>query len=238
MVFNAKIKPIKAKWLFFSIILLFGLSACSLNNKQSGEDSNDNWENEVLLAEECGFDGLKCCDNEEEQCKFGQSCCVNPVNPEDNYCADVCEFGLENTFCRNEEPLCDSGLTCKNSRCLPCGYDGDYCCGGDACNNELICFNEYCTRCGQKDGPCCESSPLCVNEDDRGRIRTECQNGICRACGYGGTPGCENEPFCNPENLLNNDYCLQCGKQNQPCCEDKICTDTKLECRSGFCLKK
>ena len=224
--------------LIFGIVFLFLFSACGVKN-QSIQNSDD-WKDEVLYADECGFDGLRCCDDSEQPCKFGQNCCVNPGNKKENYCAESCDFGKENTFCRNENPVCDIDLTCENSRCLPCGGEDQFCCQTqDFCKNSLICFNNKCVSCGQAGYPCCDSGLACLKQDNRGNTRTECGNGICRACGYGGTEACESEPFCNSGTLNSNGVCYQCGGLNQPCCDEKSCnTEEALVCELGFCGKK
>ena len=53
---------------------------------------------DVMVAKDCGMDGLKCCAT-DPQCSYGQQCCVNPRNSQDNYCADKCGEGEENQFC-------------------------------------------------------------------------------------------------------------------------------------------
>ena len=224
--------------LVFGIAFIFLLASCDVK-KQNIQNNND-WENEVLYADECGFDGLRCCDNEEQLCKFGQNCCVNPKNEKENYCAENCDFGKENTFCRNENPACDIGLVCENSRCLLCGGEDQFCCGdGDACKNSLICFNNKCVNCGQAGYPCCDSELPCLKQDNRGNIRTECRNEICQPCGYGGANTCADEPFCNSDTLNNNGLSYKCGGLNQPCCDEKSCNlEEKLVCELGFCVKK
>ncbi len=224
--------------LIFGVVCLFLFSACDTKNQSS--QNNNGWEDEVLYADECGFDGLRCCDDAEQKCKFGQNCCVNPKNENENYCAESCDFGKENTFCRNEDFTCDSGLTCKNSRCLPCGGEDQFCCQkGDSCKSSLICFNDKCASCGQSGYPCCDSELLCLKQDNRGNIRTECHNEICQPCGYGGAKTCVNEPFCNPDTLNNNGLCYKCGGLNQPCCAEKSCNlEESLVCELGFCVKK
>ena len=222
----------------FGVFCLFLFSSCTIR-KQSAQNDN-NWKNEVLYADECGFDGLRCCDDMEQLCKFGQSCCVNPKNEKENYCAESCDFGKENAFCRNENPVCGIGLTCKNSRCLPCGREDQFCCQApNFCKNSLVCFNNKCVNCGQAGYPCCDTELSCLKQDNHGNVRTECRDKICRPCGYDGVNACASEPFCNSGTLNNNGVCSQCGGLNQPCCDEKSCNlEENLVCELGFCGKK
>lgn len=224
----------------FCLIILFLFSGCNISQKNKVK--NNNWQNEVLLADECGYDGLKCCtDNPEQLCKYGQNCCFNPQDENDNYCATDCELGKEKSFCRLSAPSCDAGLVCQGDRCLACGKENQFCCeGSEACAANLFCHNSKCLTCGQGGHPCCPLAPACPSFAD---TRAECYNGTCRACGFSGGPACQDEPFCAAGNLNNNNICYLCGGLNQPCCKDteagNVCAGGQgLACVSGFCAKK
>jgi hypothetical protein len=62
----------KHKIVFLLFIIVF-VSGCSF--KQAVPDS---WKDEILMAQECGMDGLMCCPDTEPSCQYGQECCVNP----------------------------------------------------------------------------------------------------------------------------------------------------------------
>lgn len=231
----------KKTWRIFFLFLILIFSGCSISQKNSVNDFA--WQNEVLLADECGYDGLKCCENAEQPCKYGQSCCVNPKNEENNYCSDTCELGKEKSFCRTVEPDCDFGLVCQSDRCLTCGNENQFCCQGEnECADNLFCFNEKCVTCGQVGQPCCPGVVPCFTPE-RVDTRSECGDGVCRECGFSSGPTCFSEPFCMLGNLSNNNTCYRCGGLNQPCCktgdEAGTCDQKEnLECLSGFCNKK
>ena len=220
--------------LFFCLII--GLSACS---KQEENKAQDNWENEVLWAEECGQDGLACCADQEPACKYGQTCCVSPSNPNETYCAESCRFGELDEFCREAEPACDSGMICADfGRCTPCGEADLPCCVDDACTAGLVCTGGICEECGLPGNICCENGVACQAEDVFEKGRTECQvNNVCSFCGSGGQIACQNEPFCNPGNLQSGQSCYACGSANQPCCKegDAAVCNGDLICDRGFC---
>jgi len=214
--------------LFLGVFLFMG---CSFK-KEPVLETQDTWEDEVLMVKECGMDRLKCCDD-NPACYYGQICCEAPDGSAKNYCADSCDFGTQNNFCRKDEDKCDENLACSQSYCLSCGDKDELCCDNDSCNDDLVCYNNKCVVCGLSGNPCCGES--CSNE-----TRMECKNGICRECGFGGKSICTNEPFCNSGNLENNKSCLECGKLNLPCCSldnNKIC-EKDLVCDRGFCNKK
>jgi len=232
----------------FKIILTFSLilaiSACSI---VGDSEEDDDWENEVLLASECGMDGLQCCVAPEEECKYGQECCHDPGNSSLNYCADDCTLGKEKAFCRVDEPACDESLACLDGRCVECGKEEEPCCYGDLqCNESLVCNNKTCEQCGIPGNVCCEENLSCLGQNLRERGRTECRgNNICSYCGYGGGVSCKNEPFCNSGHLLNGTTCFQCGDLNQPCCKINELNvfecnqeEQELKCDLGFCSKK
>jgi hypothetical protein len=222
----------KTIYIFFSLFLIVFLSGCSFK-KEVKEDIS--WEEEVLMAEECGMDGLKCC-VEDPVCRYGQNCCEALDGSQQNYCADSCDFGTQNNFCRKDNPKCDEDLVCFDSYCLSCGEEDELCCENNLCDNDLVCHNNKCVSCGLSGNPCCESA-LCSNED----LRLECNKGICQECGFSGKSICANEPFCNLGHLQNNNVCLECGKINLPCCDIKdniISCEDGLVCDKGFCNSK
>ncbi len=235
-----ELKKITYLLIIFSLILV--ISAC----KNSDKNEEDNWEDEVLLASECGMDGLKCCVAPDEACKYGQSCCINPQDINKNFCGDDCTLGKEASYCRLEAPRCDVGFACKNGKCMSCGGEEEPCCYvNTACANGLVCNKETCEKCGLPGNVCCETETKCLSETLREDGRTECRgNNICSFCGYSKKVVCQSEPFCNPAHLLNNDKCYRCGELNQPCCKidalnSSECNESKnLTCELGFCTKK
>jgi hypothetical protein len=226
----------------FILIILILLNGCSL--KQPAKKGDGSWQNEVLWAQECGMDGLPCCPNKEQPCLYNQVCCQDPNNAKNNYCAESCQFGQEKTFCRQNEPKCDPGLACVDSRCTLCGKDKQACCNGnEPCQNDLICYQEKCVKCGLSGNPCCTAGQACLNQDKRDGTRNECYNNVCVFCGANSGIVCHSEPKCNQGHLLNNGFCLPCGSYNQPCCDqaagmDYECDPTQnLNCLLGFCSK-
>lgn len=225
----------------FSIFLLvITLSGCSLVNQSV--NPVDDWENDVILAQNCGQDGLMCCPDKEPACNYGQNCCVDPNDQNNNYCADDCTCGQKETFCcaGNE---CDDGLICYNSYCFSCGDSDEICCANEECNDGLVCHNDKCVECGLPGNPCCTETGKnsCAGEKSHGNDRSECLNGLCAYCGFGGHLACQEEPKCNSAHLFNNGQCLSCGGSNQPCCQidDKTKSACKQEqglvCKLGFC---
>ena len=110
------------KLIFISLSLVLGIfifSGCSLK-KAIVLENQDSWEDEILMAQECGMDRLKCCDD-DPACYYGQICCTAPDGSGKNYCADSCDFGIKNSFCRKDNSFCDQELVCSNSFCLNCG---------------------------------------------------------------------------------------------------------------------
>lgn len=220
--------------LFLSLFLgVFIISGCSLR-KEHVSENKDSWEDDVLMAKECGMDGLRCC-TEDPACYYGQICCTSPDGTNKNYCADSCDFGTQNNFCRSDDPMCDEGFVCSDSYCLECGGENKLCCEDNLCHDDLVCHNNKCVPCGLPGNPCCDGS---CSENSR----MECVNNICQECGFGGKNICQNKPFCNPGHLENNKLCLECGKLNLPCCDIEVgdmeaCADG-LICQKGFCSKK
>ena len=230
----------------FLLVLVFGLSlflgGCTiLNNDKAVED--DNWEDDVLWARECGQDGLRCCAG-EQPCHYEQECCVDPNNAKRNRCSDSCECGVAGDFCCAGN-TCNEGLACDSGFCSPCGELNQPCCAGESkCGDDLVCHQNKCVICGTPGNPCCEGTSQCQNQDKTDRSRTDCINGLCIYCGSFGKIVCESEPVCAPGNLINNGYCLICGGVNQPCCRvasgvDYVCDpQANLECDRGFCSEK
>jgi len=219
---------------FLLLTLSVLLSACSFNGDK---EKNNNWQNEVLFASECGLSGMQCCQS-EEACKYGNVCCINPNNIEENYCDSECSLGLEDKFCRDSEPKCDTGMACYQGKCQFSGGENQPCDDSDPeCDDDLICYNGLCLKCGLSGNPCCENTLLCDGLGVFDKNRTECLNDMCQPCGFVGKKACQNEPHCNIGNLNNNNYCLQCGVLNTPCCKNgkNVFCDNGLVCNLGFC---
>ncbi len=222
------------------LILLLVLSACSFGGS---EEVVDNWEDEILIAGECGEEGLMCCVDQDPVCKYG-SCCVDPNDPTKNYCGESCEFGKLDTFCKAGN-ICDEGLACSESYCVECGGVDQPCCEEKSCAGALACFRGTCVECGFTGNPCCLEEPFCIYEEANKNLnRSECRQEICSECGANGNPPCASEPKCNDNHLLNNDRCYRCGGFNQPCCQnvtfegtEKYCTEEGLRCELDFCSK-
>ena len=229
---------LKIKYLLFVLVAFFALTACS-NNK---EHTSDSWQEEVLFASECGLDGLQCCVNEETLCLYEQECCVDPNDSNSTYCADTCNFGEENTFCREFDPKCNTGSVCFKGYCQLAGGNKQPCFLDESCSDGFVCGDGICVECGLAGNPCCESELECINKDKLDNSRTECVFGSCVECGYASKPACQTEPACNLGHLKNNISCLLCGSYNQPCCRSiddgsLFCDNEKnLTCQSGFCL--
>lgn len=231
---------VKRKYLLFLLLPIFILSACSSKTNLS----DNSWEEEVLFASECGHDGLQCCLNEDVLCLYEQECCIDPNDPNSTYCADTCDFGKENTFCRDINPQCDEGAVCYESYCRLAGGDSQPCFLDGACREGSVCGNGICVECGLAGNPCCENNKFkCKNENNSDNARTDCIAGICQDCGYASKLVCSSEPNCNSGHLQNNNTCLLCGGYNQPCCRSldndiPYCDDEdNFGCQSGFCLK-
>ncbi len=238
----------KFNFLYFSLFLILFLclfTGCSI--EQNNYTVDDDWEDEVLVVSDCGFDGLKCCLDQEPSCNFGQTCCTDPNDESNNYCADECSCGKRGAFCCDGDSACESGLSCEEGKCMPCGEKDEVCCGEGGtgtCNNDLVCYYDKCVECGLPGAPCCASSSQCNESDSDDSSRLECKNKLCAYCGASGRVACPNDPVCEPGHLLNNFVCLPCGGDNQPCCSTStdsnlICeTEKGLECSLGFCSKK
>ncbi|PLX21008.1 hypothetical protein C0584_04460 [Candidatus Parcubacteria bacterium] len=227
---------IKRKKIIILLLLAFLVSGCSRNI----ETSDDNWQDEVLFASECGLDGLQCCQDSGPECIYGQACCVDPNDPKLTYCADECVFGSPNTFCRAEDPKCDEGSVCLNSYCQKAGGDKQPCYKDGSCNGGSVCDGVYCVECGLPGNPCCENEVTykCVSENNFDESRTACFENNCLECGHSSGIACPEDPFCNSGHLNNNNTCLKCGNYNQPCCQEgNQCPGSEnLSCQSGFCL--
>ncbi len=213
------------------ILLAFTLSGCFLNKEE--DKNNNDWQNEILMAQECGMDGLPCCLDKDPSCFYGQQCCVDPNNPTHTACRDECTCGHSEEFCC-ENNQCEDGLVCRDGYCVECGNKEEPCCLNDECQEGLVCYQNECVECGLPGNPCCSEGKACLGEGKLDDTRTECEEDICVLCGFSGQKACVGEPFCNPHNLLNNGICYHCGGYNQPCCENQFC-DKGLQCKLGFC---
>lgn len=190
------------------------------------------WEDEVLMASECGFEGLACCP-EEPRCLYGQQCCVSPRDQSLHYCAETCEFGILNSYCRASDPLCDDGLACQGQKCAVCGHDNAPCCG-QSCDPGLTCHLGQCLECGLSGNPCCGEGECRPQENEM----LECLAGVCRPCGTDSLALCQSEPKCLEGNLEAGGICISCGLANQPCCQKDgkpYCREDQLACELGFC---
>ena len=224
-----------------SIVLLFVLSACSF---WPGSYEEIAWQEEVLWAQECGLEDMVCCLDKEPECDEGFSCCVSPIDKEENMCRDECTCGLADNYCCAQGDLCREGSVCQDNVCRMCGEISQPCCSGSICSGDLTCYQEQCVLCGELGNPCCESEQKCNGQNDKGdEQRTECIRAICQLCGGQGRIACPSEPKCNANNLFNNGACLNCGNANEPCCEREIasstesyCQENNLSCQAGFCI--
>ncbi len=211
-------------------ISIFVLTGCLSRQVKEVAD----WEDEVLIAEECGVDGLICCAS-DPKCKYGQVCCVNPTNDKKTYCAEECVCGELNKFCCSDNLSCNEGLVCLEGSCISCGKDGEFCCGNNSCEGDLLCSGGVCRPCGVEGGVCCVEEDPCSKEKEK---NLECANNICEICGTAGNRPCATQPVCNVGNLLNNNSCIPCGKANNPCCnqeESDYECENNLKCDLGFC---
>ncbi len=221
-------------------VLLFVFSACTFGMQKNTEDK---WQDDILLAGSCGEEGLMCCVDQDPVCKYG-SCCVDPNDASKNYCSESCEFGKLDTFCRVDND-CDVELACSNSYCLKCGEIDQPCCQDKSCSDTLACFRGTCVECGTTGNPCCLAEPFCEYEGEKENLnRNECKQEICSGCGANGNIPCKDEPKCNDNHLLNNNSCFRCGGFNQPCCQnitvegtEKYCVEDGLACKLDFCSK-
>ncbi|MEI7498321.1 MAG: hypothetical protein WCK11_03505 [Candidatus Falkowbacteria bacterium] len=222
--------------LFFA---LFVLAGCGWSNNQVKDDSG---KPEVLLAQDCGLDGLKCCAT-DPACTHGQQCCSDPNGTGKNRCADQCSCGGADEFCCATGQKCQDGLSCQVGSCQACGGVGQPCCQNDqaqACINTsasttLTCFQSKCVVCGVTNNPCCAGDHCQATSTDARGIN-ECLAGLCVACGGEGQSACIKNDKCLPQNLYNNGSCFACGDANQPCCDSQRCNQAKkLVCELGFC---
>jgi hypothetical protein len=228
----------------FKFILLLGVCALFLNACAQDKSSEDSWKNDVLLANECGSDGLPCCVHSDSFCRYNQQCCYDPSGGGANYCADNCDFGKINQFCRKDEPKCDDEMACYGNFCKLAGGEGEPCrAQGTPCNDALVCYNGLCSTCGNSDQPCCQGDIRCFAGKKEAGLRMDCQEGLCKVCGTQGNPACFSAPVCDKGNLLNNGFCFPCGGLHQPCCEKNEKSDScgdiggELRCNLGFCEK-
>lgn len=215
------------------LILLAGAIWIYVGQKTFKETKDD-----VLIAQDCGMDGLQCCSS-EPKCSFGQECCVNPNNQKQNQCADQCGCGQQDQFCCADNQ-CDQGMACVDAKCTACGGEnqpccGDICTGNSKSGNSLVCFADQCVGCGEIGYPCCGESK-CFGADQPEKTLAECAGGICNACGGNQLGACAGQPRCLTDFLLNNNTCFKCGEINEPCCADKKCNSkANLKCLQGFC---
>ncbi len=230
--------------LFFSLGLavLLLLSAC---RPQPSQPANNNWQNEIGVAHQCGEEGLACCLDRQPSCFYNLSCCQNPNNPKQTECREECHCGQAGDFCCAGN-VCQPGLACWQGHCQKCGGQDEPCCPGQGqpcAQDNLACANGLCVACGLVGNPCCSasSSLSCLSQNARDKTRAECRGGFCRPCGFAGQAACQSQPACLPKHLLNNGVCYACGEFNQPCCDKASqgydCNPEKgLVCRLGFCL--
>jgi hypothetical protein len=229
----------KIKLISLLIVIIFLLAACSSGRQAENQESV---QPEILMAHDCGFDKLKCC-QEEPSCKYGQKCCLDPNDSKNNYCADTCDCGgLEEFCCSNN--ACNEALSCYLGKCAECGGSGQVCCqAGQDCREGFVCTGDHCLICGIAGHPCCQTGAKCDFENELSEKRTQCATGRCEACGSNGLPACLNQPKCIPGQLYNNGNCFLCGGINQPCCAgdlsaNQACDKEKnLTCVRGFCEK-
>ncbi len=236
-------KGLKLSCLLIFVLSIAGLSSGCLKQKTAGTGSDD-WEKQVLFAQDCGMDGLPCCTKGDQPCFYNQQCCASPVDSKINMCREDCSCGTEGAFCCGEDQTCGDGLACLGGTCATCGGDNEPCCDKEqACQNDLVCHQNICVTCGLPGNPCCTIGESCMNQEKRDNTRTECRKGVCIFCGSSGQVSCEYPPFCENGHLLNNDFCYRCGGLNQPCCDDQSgvsdqCNPGKgLECDRGFCTQ-
>ena len=191
------------------LLVVFVLPGCSLFKQK--DLPNSDWQKEVLMAQDCGLEGLSCCKDRAQVCDGGLSCCTNPTGTGENFCSENCDEGTKGKFCR-ADGQCDQGLSCVSNICVECGIVGNPCCEKDKC------------KTGES------------NKSDH----AECFDGLCQLCGAAENRACLGEK-CLPYNLLNNSTCFSCGGYNQPCCQISTSTEhecdasLKLRCRLGFC---
>lgn len=226
--------------LALSAVFVLGVSGCTFGN--DSEAGYNSWERDVLMASECGMDGLPCCKEKEPSCQYGQSCCRDPRNQERTYCADSCECGKKNAFCCEDDPACGYGLACANHRCVDCGGRDEPVCAEEdnRCEDGLVAHKGKCVECGRAGNPCCRTGAECKDQESINEQHTECRNGVCIECGTHGNPACKHEG-CLDGHLSNGGMCFLCGGLNEACCKDEF-TDNKgcnplkgLYCEKGFC---
>lgn len=243
MNYDIKNKILRPFLILDFLFLILALSGCSIPSFNSVGDRKPV---PVMLAQECGMDGLKCCAT-DPSCSYGQTCCVNPGNASENMCADKCEFGELEQFCTADNQ-CGQGLKCAGGKCESCGADGQSCCQGqteqDKCTGKikegsLVCVNEICVSCGQPGNPCC-ANDKCFKQGEAPSGAVECRQGNCLACGLNSQPICNSDQKCAENLMINENTCVSCGQFNQPCCRgekgESVCDKKlKLKCELGFC---
>lgn len=232
-----KQKNAKTKIIILAIFFVFSLSACSFDFQKTEEISD--WEDEILMAQECGLEGLSCCLNNDSPCEADLQCCFDPNNPTINVCSSDCECGVKDFFCCENEK-CGDNLSCSDGYCLECGEKGDLCCDDNdvQCGDGLLCHLGYCRECGELDSPCCSEEPLCKYSEGKDELRMECFENICKNCGRADFRGCREGSACDEGFFLNNEFCMQCGGYNQPCCAGSCNAELDLTCVYGFCVEE
>lgn len=229
-----KFKTLSAVILAGLLLGLLGYAVWNYVNKKPAKKPAQG----ILMAQECGLDGLKCCAG-EPKCSFGQECCIDANKADNSQCADKCGCGQQDEFCCANNK-CDQGQACINSKCTACGGEGQPCCsnncsGNDKKGHELKCWSDKCVGCGLIGSPCC-GSDQCFGLETPEKTLAECIAGKCRICGGNQEPACLGKQKCLDDYLLNNSNCFKCGEINEPCCEGQKCNQKfKLNCRQGFC---
>lgn len=236
-------RPFQARRTVLAVFFIFAtgiLSSCSL--PWSGDETSHNWRDDVLMASECGMDGLQCCIDKEPRCLYGQECCVDPIDPSRTYCADSCECGKEGAFCCAGNNSCGPGLACSGHRCRSCGGEGEPVCLSpeEPCQPEFVPYQGKCLECGLTGNPCCQADPACQDIQVMAEGHAECVDGVCRECGTHNKVMCPASG-CLAGYLANSGKCFQCGHKNDACCAQEFaesggCDPAEgLFCEKGFC---
>jgi len=113
-----------------------------------------------------------------------------------------------------KEPLVQDEDSWENEvlEAKECGMDGLMCCENDpACYYGQVC-------CASPDNP---KKNYCADSCDFGE-----ENKFCR----------KDDPKCNSGFICSEDYCVQCGEENELCCSQDICSDD-LICYQSHCVK-
>jgi hypothetical protein len=152
------------------------------------------------------------CEEQMQTCGDNAQCVSTMVQPMDEVDASTVRDGgpcpdptqclareceVPSVRCENGRTVCDvqpasAGSQCSTGacdgmgRCVPCGSNGEACCGL-ACRTGLTCVSGRCTPCGARDQRCCGVACL-------GGL--ECVMDTCRSCGARGERCCAGA-FCN-----------------------------------------